>query len=467
MESISPFRGIAGETVRQFVGISTLITAIPSLIAVMMLFLAMGFLLSLLHLPPVLFPTCLILASSPVLGRFAIGARNGDLQAGLFTADYSDGGVFVVRFAALTVAWCVPWSLLFFYGLLGRFDLLAAFSSAGAILLAVTALLMVVLAVLLVPICLLIATRAQSVPECFAAESWRWVLSDRVEDLVPLLAAYLGGMMLFALVLFPVVLLLAALAFSVSTSAAVLIGGFAYLSPAVAAPIILGRLAGAFVAADGADSPFFKQEKLVEVGPATTTAPMAVIPPRRDLHNNSLEVAKTVQQLGRRADLDPEGALREAETLRQSHPNHPALLALLCKFYQKAERNEDLVKTATHAIQQGFKSGATPIALEVFATVGGARKQLDLGAAGFGDLGRALLNGQLFDDALWAFRAGEVLGADSVQTQKAIIAVADAATKAGDLKRAVQYYEYFLRTYANSSFRDYCENALATLKRRV
>ena len=79
------YGGLAGETVRLFVRLRTLLTGVPAMVATALLGGLAALLSGMLFIPPPFSGALVLIAVSPVVGRYGIGARAGDLEGGFFS----------------------------------------------------------------------------------------------------------------------------------------------------------------------------------------------------------------------------------------------------------------------------------------------------------------------------------------------------------------------------------------------
>lgn len=254
MDDADAFGGTAGQVIRGFVRPGTLLTTVPVIVVTLILGLVSAAVVDMLGVPAPIALVVMLVASSPVVGRFALPARDGELEAGFVEARF-DGpelGSFVLRYAALTCAWALPCAV-FFLWVAPSSPASAADGGWGALLIGPTALVAVcavVIALLAPTLSLLIATRTDTVADALSGDAWRWLAVARRRDLVVFYAALVGGMVLFVVLAAIVLLVVAALAFFVSPGLAASVALFAWIAPGAASPVLLGRLAGAFVLAE-------------------------------------------------------------------------------------------------------------------------------------------------------------------------------------------------------------------------
>lgn len=478
-EQPSTFRGSSGEVVRGFINLSTLATLIPVLVVMILLGLLAGLIMKLAGLSLPFAALLTLLTASPVIGRFAMAARDGQLDAGFLTARADRGAVvgFVLRHATLCVAWGLPITLIGHFllkpGDEGLSVMGMAIPSGGT---AVGLLLLGAAAVVAQLVSLLIATKTDSVGQALSADAWRWVLIERRSDLVPLVASLIGGMVVFAMVTWPVLGLLALLVGKASTGLGTAVGIFAYASPALAAPVLLGRLCGAFVFGE-------------ELMPDTATAVPVVVPPSPGSVSRPMAVRPSAPvpspvdaavQAARRIDVkqaldgvrlkagtDLPAALKEVQTLRDAYPANPQVAVELANLLRQSGQQAQSVAAAAVAIKVALSAGTAPVAIEMWKLYSEARETLDLDAATLETLGRQLITRKELDDAAWCFRTMKSKGADAIRVQKGLIGVAEASAREGNLRGALQLYRFILSEFPQSTLRDYIESSIAQLDLKV
>jgi hypothetical protein len=481
------FRGAAGEVVRGFVRPATLLTLLPLLAAAAFLGAVAGGAVHLFGLSPLLTPLILMVAGSPIIGRFALAARAGDLRAGFISGRVEAGELvgFVTRYAVLTFAWGVP-GLIVVAKLAGALGGIPAGGPAALVTAGPAGLLLIltVLALLLAPtLSMLVATRCNSVGEVLSPDAWRW-LGTRRHDLVAFYAALVGGAVVFLLVALPPLVALALLAFAVSTTIGIGLAAFAWVVPAAAAPVLLGRLCGAFVAAGdpiadpgeatrlaaggqgiGFGSPSPKGgERAAWVSPAAA-AGLAGADLQDGAAGGEHSPAAALRRIAARADPDLPGAIAEAEHLLRAHPLNANVGAALSGLYQRAGRADDARRLGAAAIERALNAGLNGLAAEVFHRFESERHALGLSGAVLDRLGWVLLQRRALDAAVWCFEAAAEGGGDPAQAEKGLIAVADAATSVGETERALALYRAFLDRHPRSTLAGYARNAVIRLDR--
>jgi len=470
LEASYPFGGVAGEIVRRFAKFSTALLVLPAIVLVFLLTLIAGLVSWALHLPwwVTLFISQLVM--SPIVGKSALAARDGDLEASFLSNwDFHALAGFVGRYAVLSLAWGIPVVLaasLLFPSVISSMMSSAinpmAFVSARGAMIVLAILALVAIVIVAPSLTLIIATRASSVSESFAAETWRWLL-DRRGDLPAFFACTIGGVALFAILTIPPLLLLVALALSIRLQLGAVVASLTYAMPAIGGTILMGRLAGAFVSGEPAP----ESEEAPTASPETNVPqPMPALkaPTAQPISPN---LAQIIKQLAATEDSALPSAIAQTEALRATNPSHAGLLAELSKLYLRAGRVPEAVDTASEALSRALSSGASGVALTCYLAFQAHRKSLKLKAVEFEELGRILLEPRRFADAAWSFAVSAKFGGQPIRIQKGIIAVADAANKAGQLQEAARLYQYVLQNSPAPAHGEYCQHMLSAIQARL
>jgi len=455
------FRGMAGEVVRGFVSLATLIAIVP--VAVVMLVIVLGLAYGAQKLPTPFLVFLLLVLTSPLIGRVAIAARDGDLHAGLVSSRVDGAALigFVVRHVVLTAIWGLPLTLAGTW-LFMRPDDSSMHEFVSGMRLVWLALAMA--AVLAQIVSILIATKVDTVREALSAEAWRWALGTRRDDLVPLLAAIIGGVALPALLIWPVLGALTLLAFKASVKSGTLMAAFAYAAPGFAAPILLGRLCGAFVYAESVlpSESVSQPAEPPPVAPALNLgAALGAVPITR-----RADIKQAIVEIRARASSDIGAAVADAQALCEAYPTNPQVAAEVARLLLKAGRMPDAVAAAAAAIRISVNGGSAPVAADLINSFLAHRDEFDLDPTILEALGRHLMTRSDFNGSLWCFRAMRKRGGDPMKTQKALLSLAENGARAGNAGAALKIYDYIILHYPDSTLRDYVENARSTLQVR-
>ena len=455
MDNISPYSGVAGETVRLYARMGTFILLIPSVLFMLVTAGLFLYILDKTGLPQEFGILVGFIAITPVIGAAGIGARSGDLESGISYLFQRSAEVisFVLRYALLTLAWGIPAVLLAVFVLKRAVSGFFNFSSSSAAFAAVMTFVLIVIVILAPVFTLIVALSTNSIKEAFSTQRWKWLLIARVGDLKPLFASYFGGMTLFYIFSIPIVAVLVVIASQISYQAAFIapmIGGYV---PLAAAPVLMGRLAGGFVAVDLQD---VETERLVDSAAARKEATEKV--------QQGVELTSRIKEIVAGAGEDHGKAITDLEALLTEHRDHAFVLVELSAQYAKAGRGGDATKTAVKAIDAMTKIGETAKAADIFLGLGGGRRNIRVSGDAFQRLSQTLTVKKHFDDAVWSLQAGAASGLVQPLVEKGTVAVAEAAARAGDLTKAVQVFEFFIAKYPESDFIGYVQGETKKLR---
>lgn len=483
------FRGVAGETVRHFINYSTLAAGFATFLAMLVATLLVGFIVEKISLPSIFAVPLIFIALAPIIGRFSIAAKNGDLAAGLLSSD-SGGELlpFWGRAAVLFLAWQIPYSLIVM--LLGKniFSLEVILAATSNVLLAILFFLigvaLLAFGLLAIFLTIIVCTKAQSIQELFKPPLWKWILIERRDDLGAFLACWLGGVLIFMLLITPPIVVIMMLLIKIKPAMAMYSTMIINGSAMAGVPILLGRLAGAFIAVEMFED---DQQLTTCLGggfaqPAKAASPPSAIPPAEKVSaptaptaksNEAPSNAREVVNLGprlavieKRAAEDLAAAITEAEELVTANSGHLGPAVLLCNLYTRANRFAEAIALANKAIPQACDAGAGQEAVEIFKAVFAHRQDLRLEGADYLRLSKALSGVKRFDEAMWTCRAAEATGGNKEEIERGFVSVADAAMHAGELDKAIAYWQFFVNRYPLSAFHDYGSGELKRLERK-
>ena len=250
MAYLSSFRGYAGEATMSYVRLDVWLTLIP----VYIVWFIVGYLVVKLPSDGIWQLTGSVFTGfvgSFLVGRFAIPATHGDVHHGLFTdqIELSENIAYAVRHMVVVFVYELP-----IIGLLYLADLSIPFgallSPSVLITAGVQALIGFAIGLIAVTIPVvgyIVCLTTDSIIEALAPERWSWVIIERMGDLLLFVAASIGGSVLFLLLYaIPIFAVLAAIA-SMSFELGLAVGMLSAVIPFAGAPILLGRMCGAFV----------------------------------------------------------------------------------------------------------------------------------------------------------------------------------------------------------------------------
>ena len=158
---------------------------------------------------------------------------------------------FSLRYVVITLSWVIRWlGLVWLLGNLGvEVSQLgmnpATVPSSG--LIGIVTVCLVVVAFFAPTLGFLICTATESVPEVLGIGTWRELISNHKADLVVFYASMSGGVITFWILYFFPFVVTAILAFYLDEGLGATVTGFIFALPVLMAPILLGRICGAFV----------------------------------------------------------------------------------------------------------------------------------------------------------------------------------------------------------------------------
>lgn len=496
MREVSVFRGVAGTITAGFVRPGTLLTALPVFGVYLAAGLAIAFFSFVLRRSPAAASIPILLlaayAYAYVLGRFALPAARGELDAGFFADSLQPGDArrYALRYLLLAACWGLP--LLGLFVLAGRGLVGAAMSSAQhsammtepmmeAPMLAGMAqggfslLLLVlgmVLSLLLPLLTAIVAAQSDELGDAFQIERWLTPLRERRDDLLCYLAILYGSLLLFYLLYALPLLALTTLAFKISTGLGGVVAGLLALLPMALLPVIIGRMSGAFVY--GQASLDLEQVLPTPDGPGEALLhPLVIREAARPTDASPAAapaVKMTLETLQAKVAAVPATALTDAIAAASSgltrSPRDAWLAAELCLLQRQSGANDAAPASAGNAIRHALLHGQAALACWLTQQFWAERNQLTLDSAALEPLGRALLNQQAYQEAAWCLHAAGVASQDLLKAQKGLLEVANRAGENGEAAVACLLYESFLKKYPSSQFAGFARDTLASLQRK-
>jgi len=472
MQRVSRFRGMVGEVIRQFVSPKTFLSAL----AILIVFAALHFITRTIEgfAPFVALPVYLAVYAM-ITGIFSLSAqkKNGNNLSFSSPDNIIKLLSFTMRYLALTSACAMPLAL-FAWMIIPPETLPDSIESAlfplasiqqSADNLAVT--IMVLASLLALSLCLIIATRTETLRETFSRSIWIWLLSERRADLPIFYVALTGGIIVFfGIYLIPFALIFF-FAFSISVQHGVTLSNFSYLLVIAASPVLLGRLSAAFVAGDD-DLEHTARNILALLGitPPSESHHLEITPeenqasPLKNKPSFDEMVAKT-----RALPVDALAiAIGKAETSLADHPHDPYIAVELAMLYRKAGETEKSLQTACNAITQAVENGYVGIGVSLFRGFAKERAELCLDMQTLEILGNALLEGELMLDAAWCLHESATLAEDIPKAQEKLLKVASAAEKIGQYPEATALYRFFISAYPDSNLIKFAEEGKMRLE---
>lgn len=166
------------------------------------------------------------------------------------------------------------------------------------------------------------------------------------------------------------------------------------------------------------------------------------------------EMRARAQRLEGKALLDAYAAARLG-LLENPRDSHAAVEAALLARRAAAAQAPLRLRAASRAIAVCLDGGQSAMAAALFGEFVAERTALQLSAAHWEPLGRALLAQGALMEAAWAMHAGAVLANDFAAAQKRLIEVAGKAAESGKPSVALKLYRTLLSKYPDSQFADF------------
>lgn len=262
MESVSNYRGVAGEIVINFLRPGILFTAIP----VILIVVVAAALLGLAPIPPAVTSLVLLAIVAALVGRFAIPAANGYYNEGFLSLHFGGRSMwgYAMRYLVALIVTGVPiWIGAMFAvpailgagsggGMMGPslgLGSLMGFGFAGV------AMMVFLVAAVLGGICsYLLAIWADTPAQLFGTAPFEMLWWRRGDVLMFAISAT-GGVITFWLIYLIPLGVLVALLSAISSGLGATVGAFVISLPLALSPVLIGRLAGGFVSGQGHFNP--------------------------------------------------------------------------------------------------------------------------------------------------------------------------------------------------------------------
>jgi hypothetical protein len=221
------------------------------------------------------------------------------------------------------------------------------------------------------PLMLIAAAGAERFEHLVQPEFWRQIFRGRSGDLFLIYAAYLGGILMVALLALPV---FAAIALQ-SLEAGLVFGGLVLAFGIGFAVTLLGRLCGFFAGSSPEESvePATSRPRSPAPAPGTSPAPvleMAGLPAAGARTPSGkgplLEARRRVEEIEERMKIDLPGAIRALEELRETYAPNPIVLHALCMARQSAGNDDEALSLARETLPLLLERGNMRHAAEIY-----------------------------------------------------------------------------------------------------
>lgn len=435
---------------------SVVTTAWPSLATMLVLILGSSFLAD--RISVALLVTGVILASGYFVCRFGLPATEGNVYAGWNARQRDGASAFqcLLYFLFLSIFWAVPVGAL---SLLAAGDVLGVlFGTRPAVGLSAIAAAITLALLLLAPVLsVIVSLRARRIDDLVSLSILSGLFRHRTNDLVFLFAALPGGMGVFwFLYSFPI---LALVTFLMPGG----VPGIVFLAinalPLAMAPVLLGRLCGAYVHAGSLSARAGVEPARPAANTPTTKeatrAPRTVGPAWKD-------VISAVNAVG---DEKLDSSIKSARIRIGKDPDDLKTACQLALLIARTRRSEETRLFTESAIRRCVSAGAVELAANLYLHYGNRRKDLQLDAACKRQLVNGLVRLQRFPDAAWClYSAVTEEEGRPVDVQNGLIRIAGEAGKAGKHAEAAVIYDFFLKHFPKS---DMTEEVQAAIERET
>lgn len=452
MEHSELYNGLAGEIIRKYLSGSTFLSALP----IILVWSVLALLIYLLHNQidkrylDVMQWLVTVLISLWMTGRFALAASRGDIHAGFFSEAYSAAELLSYTGRALlyNLCWFLPALALglylthsdnalrlFFFLKLGigfgwvgiGYALLVMLSFFGPLLAAA------------------LAVYTESLREVFSREPWQWLFHERRADLACYCSQTIGGIVLFLLTFFVVIVALQILVSSVSIRAGFYFNAALSYLPFILGPILVGRLSGALVAKDEiawveASSP--------SKGPHKSEKPVNARSVYEDL-------IRTIPQMTKE---EAEAHIRQIKSEEATTDQGLALSYL----YSQAGYPEEAIQQAKLALQQCLAEDRGTEAVKLFRFFSKDKSKLGLNDHDLDKLGAQLSLQNHYQDAAWCYfsAAKQRQGEAQLLMQKNYLRMCDLIRQSGGAEAAKGLYILFCRHFPESSLFEFAQSQI-------
>ncbi|GAB4224001.1 MAG: hypothetical protein Tsb005_20460 [Gammaproteobacteria bacterium] len=472
------FRGMAGEVVNSYLRPKIFLTAIPIFIFWVLCGIILFFLSK--FIPSIILSIIMLIAWTYLIARFAIPASYGQFTQSFFSEYINCSEVlgYLLRYIVLMLGWSVPIIIIGWLAVTGLANDLSMVANSDGIkpLSIVTSgfhgfllLLLMVIALFAPTLSLIIALYADSVRETLSLDTWRWLLCERRSDLIPFLSHLVGGFMVFWMVYLIPIILLTVLMATIAQSIATVLAFLGYLMPMLTSPVLIGRLVGAFVASEA------EWEHSEQQGPSTSSTHNS-----NNQSNLNMMSQTTMDNLPVNIDInlliaeiddinETQLAAAERKAAAKLGINQHDIVAGINLAYIKQRRGDidAALKAAVHVVNYALIHKLTHCAVRLVKDFTRHQIQSHLTAKQLLQLSEILMAEQCYVDASWCIYFSIQSAEESIEQQKALLAIADKASQAGDPKQAYSIYNFFVRKYPHSSLNAYARSAADAEKAKI
>lgn len=334
------FSGLAGEVVRGFLSLSVWPTLVP--VYFLWAFVALILYMAGQFIPPqALTPLSLcigILIAGYIVGRFAIPAARSDVNSPFFSEELEPGDpiFFSLRGFLFLLIWEVPLYLLSQIPQVSfsPFTVVNPTSLINAGFVTYISYLITILMLLGPTVAWLLASCTNDFAQVTSSAPWKWLFQARRRDLPAFYSSALGGWLCFlAIYLVPIAIVVGVI-LSIGFSSppkgefnfqaiqtAMYASLMVFLIPAAAAPVLIGRLSGAFVQGYGSLDSQAEVVTLDQLEQAESDPTAAAVP--SETETAPLPISEELAFVP--SEVDPSDAT--VEWIRENLNDKPAILS--------------------------------------------------------------------------------------------------------------------------------------------
>jgi len=346
------------------------------------------------------------------------------------------------------------------------------------------------------PVFLIISVTANEFGDLFSRQHWRRKFSGRIGDLFAIYVVYTGALATVLLLGLPLVMV----AFAASPKLGFVTGALAFCLLFGVSLNLLGRLCGFFACGDAElnepagelpassgkppaaphEDPYAALAPL----PVGGAAPRDVVPVSGTAapgQSTASQFAKEVASEGPTALLDakpkveaaqarfvrdPDGAIRDLETLRRDFLPHPQVLHALALCLHRNGNDELALDVAEEAIPLSIERGQARFAAELFKTMRAHLDRLDLAPDTLIAIGGALSRSEEWVAAAKAYST--ILSADArdVRAIKGMLRIAEGILERRENpEAALKIYRFLSKRCSESPLADYIQRGLVETER--
>jgi hypothetical protein len=526
MDRLSIYRGMAGEVVVGFLRPGTMLTSIPVIGAFILSMLIIAFVPG---LGGVVGAILMMFVSAWIVGRFVQPAQDGYLDEGFFSAHLPRGAArrYALRYLAAIILSGTPLFVGALYlafrtmgdslgGLMGMGGMGGMGSVMGAGLAGALIVALIVLIMLDLFLAYLMAAWTDSYSDLIGLRPWAYLWQRRA-DVVMFIVAGVGGLLAFWMIYFVPILFVIGIISLMSDEAAIAVAGWAMALPMALSPVLLGRLAGSFMAGEGEFDP--SERPVGDLSPeaeaalaaarsgadpavvaaaaaaaeaasenpepapsatttqgaadtttgSTTTSTTAASTTRTSVTVSAFSkdhVAVAVQSVGAMSDEQVGPAREIAQTAFQNDPHDLAASVRFGLLSLREGRSDNAVRALRLVISELVAERSGAAAVELYQSLGKNRTRLGLDKSTLEGLAKILKLQEKFLDAGWCLYAAWIASnPQNAQNQLTLIGLEAVEKEAWEDVQRI--FSFLLQKHPETTFKDKATEALAKAEKEL